>query len=573
MATFRISNGSGFYNRINDRILELQQKVGLLETNTEIDITERNMKAFAISSKSAGDKILKNTTSTIKIDTREYTINGKTYYPWLFSKTLKHDDNGLTTKEDLDRLINVSKTHGKKDSIELLSYSQDPEKVSPLEGVATGNSFIIRGFDTQFYDASEGFLYVDDPKHICEMIEVYEKSLLRDVPFIDIQNNTNDGVSRAISSINNYNNISAYNGPLNIFNKVTNRTLFRGIGKDETIGPYVSQFLILPFKYNGIAIEQKYPVEDDVEQTTNYNHYLEIQRGKITGSPNFSGEHKYVYSGRVLGSLVHNDPMYCVYYNAAIIGIQNGLSFEYNGTDETSAWTDQGPPDCLASIAEVSLGALKVAWNSKYNIGLKLRPEAMAHRIDQIINNVFVGREFDTIKTHLMHGKSTLDAIFSQNSNHLLKLMYPEGSPTHPSYPAGHAVLAGACVTVLKAFFKTHDSTLNPLLWPKTPQHSLDGDTIQNYKLLDKNDLTICGEFNKLASNMSIGRNIAGVHYRADGDFGIDLGEKFAIKFLQTKLLEYVSVYNGMITHFIVEKMNGDLIKITSNNITVLKSR
>ena len=119
---------------------------------------------------------------------------------------------------------------------------------------------MIRGYDTQFYDASDGFLYADDPKNICEMIEVYEKSLLRDIPFIDIQNNTTIGTNRALRSMNNYNSISAYSGKLNKFNRVTGQELFRGLGKDETFGPYISQFLILPFSYNGISIEQKYPV-------------------------------------------------------------------------------------------------------------------------------------------------------------------------------------------------------------------------------------------------------------------------------------------------------------------------
>ncbi len=32
-------------------------------------------------------------------------------------------------------------------------------------------------------------------------------------------------------------------------------------------------------------------------------------------------------------------------------------------------------------------------------------------------------------------------------------MAFPEGSPTHPSYGAGHATVAGACVTILKAWF------------------------------------------------------------------------------------------------------------------------
>lgn len=32
-------------------------------------------------------------------------------------------------------------------------------------------------------------------------------------------------------------------------------------------------------------------------------------------------------------------------------------------------------------------------------------------------------------------------------------MAYPEGSPMHPNYGAGHATIAGACVTLLTAMF------------------------------------------------------------------------------------------------------------------------
>jgi len=45
--------------------------------------------------------------------------------------------------------------------------------------------------------------------------------------------------------------------------------------------------------------------------------------------------------------------------------------------------------------------------------------------------------------------------------------------------------------------------------------------------------MTVGTELNKLAANVAIGRNWAGVHYRADGDYGMDLGEKVAIQYLK----------------------------------------
>ena len=39
----------------------------------------------------------------------------------------------------------------------------------------------------------------------------------------------------------------------------------------------------------------------------------------------------------------------------------------------------------------------------------------------------------------------------------LLPMAFTPGSPVHPAYGAGHASVAGVCVTVLKAYFKTFD--------------------------------------------------------------------------------------------------------------------
>jgi hypothetical protein len=531
----------------------------------------RQTKAFAIVSQVAAAQFNLQKVGN-KFDLRKYTANGKTYYPWLFSKTLKHDDNGLSTVEDLDRLIRVSSEEGSLISINSLFMSQDPNKTRKLEGVATGNSFWIRGCDVKLYNASDSFP-VDTLTHMCEMIEVYENALLRDIPFEVFNDETDTNVKRALKSLNNYNNLSSYTGPTNSQHKITGKELFRGNGKDELIGPYISQYLVLPYSYNGLAIDQKYPVENDVDETINYDNYLDIQRGIVGGPPNFSGYSKYAYSPRVLGSIVHNDPLYWSYYNGCLISKQNGIELDYNGNEVTSAWTDQGFPDLLESIAEISLGALRVAWNSKYNITLRLRPEAMAQRIDYIQKGIFTGDVFNKIKDNLAQGQETLDEVFLRNGNYLLLMMYPEGSPTHPSCPAGHAVVAGACTTVMKAFLKTHDSDNKPLFWPSTPRHSVDGDVLEIYDKSDKDKITIIGEINKLASNVSLGRDMGGVHYRADGDSGNVLGETFAIKYLQIKLKEYSGLYNGMLSSFKLEKFNGEFIEITNTDINVILKR
>jgi hypothetical protein len=51
------------------------------------------------------------------------------------------------------------------------------------------------------------------------------------------------------------------------------------------------------------------------------------------------------------------------------------------------------------------------------------------------------------------------------------------------------------------------------------------GTRLREYAGDDKDQITIHGELNKLAANVSIGRNAAGVHYRSDYTASLVLGE------------------------------------------------
>ena len=121
----------------------------------------------------------------------------------------------------------------------------------------------------------------------------------------------------------------------------------------------------------------------------------------------------------------------------------------------------------------------------------------------------------------------------------LLPMAFREGSPMHPSYGAGHATVAGACVTILKAFFD-HGAELD--LSGKGSNMAFvsnsDG-TALDLLTLDDECLTVEGELNKLASNISIGRDWAGVHYYSDYIESIRLGEKIAIGILEEQKLTY----------------------------------
>ena len=126
---------------------------------------------------------------------------------------------------------------------------------------------------------------------------------------------------------------------------------------------------------------------------------------------------------------------------------------------------------------------------------------------------------------------------------------FPEGSPSHPSYPAGHSVVAGACITILKAFL---DDTF---VFPSPVEPNATGSAL----LPVVGTLTLSNELNKLASNIALGRDWAGVHYRSDGNNGILQGEAIAKLILQ----DWINRYPEKGATFVFKGYMGDNVTIT----------
>ena len=110
--------------------------------------------------------------------------------------------------------------------------------------------------------------------------------------------------------------------------------------------------------------------------------------------------------------------------------------------------------------------------------------------------------------------------------------------------------MAGAATTILKAYFK------GSYVIPSPVQASDDGLSLATYT---GPALTIEGELNKLATNISIGRDAAGVHFRSDGDPGLALGEAMAISVLR----DLVNGYHENFAGFTFNKFDGTSITIS----------
>ena len=128
--------------------------------------------------------------------------------------------------------------------------------------------------------------------------------------------------------------------------------------------------------------------------------------------------------------------------------------------------------------------------------------------------------------------------------------------PAHPSYTAGHAITAGACVTLLKAWVDEDAA------WPPSSSLGTFEPTDDGQNLLDisgqVSGLTLGGELNKLAHNLSFGRDMSGVHWRVDNIEGNKQGEELAIRLLAEEKATYAEPFGG----FSLTKFDGTQITI-----------
>lgn len=86
-------------------------------------------------------------------------------------------------------------------------------------------------------------------------------------------------------------------------------------------------------------------------------------------------------------------------------------------------------------------------------------------------------------------------------------------------------MIAGACATVIKAFFDEDFPLPNPV------QPAADGMSLEPYR--GGAQITLAIEIDKLAANLGVGRSFAGIHWRSDSREGLRVGEAAAISVLQ----------------------------------------
>lgn len=372
-------------------------------------------------------------------------------------------------------------------------------------------------------------------------------------------------------------------------------SLFRGSTVGAKTGTYLSQFMLqgggkdpslglIPFGTQTID-QRSQPDNAKQDYMVRWFEWLDVQNGAKVPDVERTEDRRFLTTLRDLAAYVHVDQLYQAYFNAALLVLghkagPDGQMFDFGLPNSHPAsdvhatregFATWGGPHLLDLMASVSSRGLKIIRRQKFQIHRRARPEVLAARLTMAYNGRLdalgtAGGQIETMLAELKHYcPKILCAIAERNKtaggpetrgltvdgelpqspiaddlNLLLPMAFPEGSPMHPAYGAGHATVAGACVTVLKALLNTVDkdgnkATLQDFGFAKVYQSMFAGDSSCLQEIEDCG-LTVTDELDKLAANISIARNMAGVHYFTDYFESLRLGERVAVGILQEHL-------------------------------------
>jgi hypothetical protein len=408
--------------------------------------------------------------------------------------------------------------------------------INPQAGLA----FDLEGADAQAVAIPAAPLFAS-AWQAGEGIENTWMAHLRDVPFRLYSSD-----ATAAAAIADLNAASDFRGPKQ-GGLVTAQTLFRDPFPGCTVGPYLSQFWYRPQPFGTQDIDPRSNTyAAGVDYLTNQPDWVAVQNGINPGFSNAPGGLVYMRNGRDIGSWVHVDVLFQGYFQAFLVmgssGVPANPGNPYNGSITQIGFGTLGGPHFAALVCEVATRALKAVWFQKWFVHRRMRPEIYLGRAHVHMT----GQKLYDLHADLLNSAAVAES-FSRNGTYLLPMAFPEGSPAHPSYGAGHATVAGACVTILKALFDCEHPVTDffPVVEP-----SDDGSTLLPYLGGDVGQMTIAGELNKIASNVATGRNIAGVHWRTDGEESMKLGEEIAIRVLRGQKPTYNEGFSATFTRF-----------------------
>ncbi|NCR39677.1 MAG: vanadium-dependent haloperoxidase [Microcystis aeruginosa W13-11] len=510
-----------------------------------------------------------------------------------FHKTLPHNDYGEVCPNAFNILVAATEGTAAFASVSKGSGEKTAPFVNPQAGLAHDRltrhpaSFDMPPAPTVLSDTTAA-----------EMTELYWMALLRDISFDKFAANTS--VAKAAAEIEGKFKMAVQDigdaghlktgidvpGAAGTLDRITPENVFRLGLPGEEFGPLVSQFFIRDVNFGTQTINQKQlPYRKDRNYLTKFDSWLNAQnsgngddgmpypQGNEADPGYYEGPNnvRYISTMRDLARFVHKDALHQAYFNAALLLLSGkakwtpGNPYGDGGrlADREAGFGTLGGPHILALVSEVATRALKIVWNQKWQVHLRLRPEAYGGLVH--VQNIGVGgtmRDYGlpewVSQTEAAEAVKAMNKVMNKQCGEesgeetlLLPMAFTSGSPVHPAYGAGHATVAGACVTVLKAYFKTFDCDSNGNVWPlpidtlmeksapyaeaesfKTYITGVDKNGVGFRNCIDATGITIEGELNKLAMNVAMGRSMGGVHWRTDNTRSLILGEAIAAQIL-----------------------------------------
>lgn len=508
---------------------------------------------------------------------REFTVGTETLVGiGSFHKTLPHNDYGEVCPEAFEKLVQATEGNASFTDVPKGAENSAPF-VNPRAGLAADQ--LTRHPASYEMPPAPTVLSTSTAT---EMVEIYWMALLRDVPFdkFDSDPRVKDAADEIAKRFKTAVIDTADSGHLkkgidvpgsaSALAKITARNVFRVGLPGEEEGPLVSQFFLRDIGFGTQTIDQKQlPYLAECDFLTQFKDWRDAQdlgrdadglaypQANQLSDANYEKCPRHISTMRDLARFVHKDALHQAYFNGALLLLSGEAEWTPGnpyGTNRPlaareAAFGTLGGPHILALVSEVATRALKIVWNQKWQVNLRLRPEAYGGLVHlQNAGHKGVKRPYGL--PDWLKNTDAAKGIHTRNKGtYLLPMAFTSGSPVHPAYGAGHATVAGACVTVLKAWFKTYECVNGkdvpiPLvrLLEKTKPYGkgqpltaynpgvnaqMEG-TLTPLSKADAGKLTIEGELNKLASNVAMGRTMGGVHWRSDNTRSLMLGEAIA---------------------------------------------
>ena len=204
-----------------------------------------------------------------------------------FSQVLPHNGIGEVNRDAYHALLTAVQTGNPNEFAEIPLGGN-----TKLSGPQGGLAFDLIGTDS-------GQLTIPPSPALAsaeragEVVEDYWMALARDIPFSQYG-------SEAITAaaITDLNKLSDFRGP-KVNGSVTAGTLFRGSTPGDLIGPYLSQFFLLPVTFGTLGVTQiykTYPANTD--SLTDFTSWLEVQNGQAPSLTNTISGTTYIKNGR-----------------------------------------------------------------------------------------------------------------------------------------------------------------------------------------------------------------------------------------------------------------------------------